>query len=171
MKKLKWNWGTKIALFYTIFVVFTLFMVYLASSQQYDLVTEDYYAQEIAYQGTIDSKERVKDLKNILQTSIEGNQLKITFPNEGQAIQGSINCFRPSDESKDFQESFMAKNGIHAIPLSQFIRGKYILKIKWGVLSDGSSKGVEMKAETETKESTTSLNNLNYYQEQIIIIP
>ena len=144
---MKWNWGTKIGLLYTVFVLFTLGMVYLAVNQKYDLVTEDYYAREIAYQGTIDSRQRAENLDKELTTSIEGNNLKVVFPQQNAELKGSIVCFRPSDESKDFTEEFSINDGIYKIPLSQFIRGKYTLKINW------DEKGV------------------TYYKEQIIVIP
>ena len=51
---MKWNWGTKIGLFYSSFVLFILGMIFLSSQEQYDLVTEDYYAAEINFQSTID---------------------------------------------------------------------------------------------------------------------
>ena len=177
---MKWNWGTKIAIFYSSFVVFTLFMVYMAFSEQYDLVTEDYYAEEIAYQGTIDSKQRTKRLKNNLLTTIEGKELKITFPNQGKTVEGSINCFRPSDESKDFQLKFLAENGTYSIPLEKFIRGKYTLKIEWKVVSDETTTSASINLEKTNQAETNSSNEADllaakndesYYQEQIIIIP
>ncbi len=144
---MKWNWGTKIGLLYTAFVVFILVMVYLAFGQKYDLVTEDYYAQEVKYQGTIDSRTRAENLKENLTTSIEGDFLKVIFPQQNTLLKGTINCFRPSDQSKDFTEEFETENGYYKIPLNKFISGKYTLKIKW---NEGS---------------------LAYYKEQIVILP
>ncbi|MGB1317661.1 MAG: FixH family protein, partial [Flavobacteriales bacterium] len=48
------NWGWGISIFYGSFVVFMLGMVTLAFQQDFDLVADDYYEQEIAYQGRID---------------------------------------------------------------------------------------------------------------------
>ncbi|MEQ8624948.1 MAG: FixH family protein [Vicingaceae bacterium] len=144
---MKWNWGTKIGLLYTVFVLFIIGMVYMAFNQKYDLVTEDYYAEEIAYQNTIDSKSRTKQLNGNLTTAIEGKYLKLVFPEKEAALKGSVICFRPSDERKDFTEEFNITNGIYKIALSKFIAGKYTLKISW------------------------QQNDLSYYKEQIIIIP
>ena len=144
---MKLNWGTKIAALYTSFVVFILFMVYLSFGQKFDLVTEDYYAQEIAYQNTIDSKERAERLKKRLSISIDKNQLKLSFPQQTDDIKGKVLCFRPSDESKDFEEEILTKNGFFYIPLDKFIKGKYLLKVSW------------------------SSNNISYYEEQTIVLP
>ena len=144
---MKWNWGTKIGLLYTVFVLFIIGMVYMAFNQKYDLVTEDYYEKEIAFQGTIDSKVRAENLEGNLTTGVDGPNLKIIFPQQHKLIEGTINCFRPSDESKDFTEDFKTDIGFHKIPLNKFIRGKYTLKIKW---HDGE---------------------IDFYKEQIVIIP
>ena len=144
---MKINWGIKIALFYSTFVLFIIFMVYMASQQKYDLVTEDYYAQEINYQGTINSTARAEKLESSIVTSIEKNELKVEFPQKETAISGNIQCFRPSDEAKDFKIGFQTELGFHKIPLNKFTRGKYLLKITW--LAEGVS----------------------FYKEQTVIIP
>jgi hypothetical protein len=144
---MKLNWGTGIAIFYIVFVLFTGFMVYKAFGEDFDLVTEDYYAQEIKFQDKIDSRTRAEKLDASLQSVVDGKNLKIIFPQQEEALSGSINCFRPSDETKDFTESFETANGFHTIPLNKFIKGKYLIKVDW------------------------SANDIEYYQEQTIIIP
>ncbi len=141
------NWGTKIAIVYTSFVLFIGFMVYMAFGQQYDLVTEDYYAEEIKYQEVIDSKIRAESLEGQLTVSIEKGQLKVTFPQKDAKIDGSIQCFRPSDQSKDFEVSIKGRQAFKTIPLEKFSRGKYLLKVSWKV------------------------DDLQYYKEQIVVIP
>ncbi len=145
--KIKWNWGTKIATFYITFVAFIIFMVYSSFSENYDLVTEDYYAQEIKYQQTIDSRNRANEMSQNLQVAIDGNQLLVLFPKEGDKIKGTLMAFRPSDEKKDFREQLNVKHGKHVIPLNRFSRGKYRLKIEW------------------------TFDELRFYNEQIIVIP
>ena len=133
---MKWNWGTKIGLLYSGFVAFILFMVYLSFGQQYDLVTEDYYAAEINYQETIDSKSRASSLNEPLRATIEGNQLLLHFPGTTENIEGSLEAFRPSDQSKDFSKSFELVENKYAIPLQQFVKGKYYLKVHWSVAEE-----------------------------------
>jgi hypothetical protein len=145
---MKFNWGTKIGIVYTVFVLFILGMVYLAFGEKFDLVTEDYYAQEIAFQEKIDSKNRLNNLDKELNIKLESGELIIYFPHGvNTQIQGKVNCFRPSDENKDFEVKVNTTAAKQSIPLEQFVKGKYTLKIDW-------------KAEDE-----------HYYTEQIIIIP
>lgn len=141
------NWGTKIAIVYISFVLFIVFMVYMAFGQQYDLVTEDYYAEEIKYQEVIDSKKRADLLEDQLTVSIDAQQMKVKFPQKNARINGKIQCFRPSDQNKDFEVILNNNLGIENIPLEKFSRGKYLLKVSWEV------------------------DSLQYYQEQIVIVP
>jgi hypothetical protein len=145
---MKVSWGTKIAVFYITFVVFTLGMVFMAFNQDFDLVTEDYYAQEIKYQQKINDSERAQNLEESLQINITGSQLNIILPNEEAEItSGTITCFRPSDESKDFDVNVISNQKTQVIQLNKFIKGKYVLKMDW-VAADQT-----------------------YYEERTIIIP
>ena len=151
---MKFNWGTGIAIGYTTFVLFIGFMVYKAFGEDFELVTEDYYAQEIKFQDKIDSKARARKLDGNLQTIVVGKNLKILFPQKEMALKGNVNCFRPSDETKDFTETFDVQDGTFSIPLNKFIKGKYLIKVEWSEAN--SNDGVKSQ---------------NYYQEQTIIIP
>ena len=122
---MKFNWGPGIAIGYTTFVLFIGFMVYKAFGEDFELVTEDYYAQEIKFQDKIDSKARARKLDGNLQTIVVGKNLKILFPQKEMALKGNVNCFRPSDETKDFTETFDVQDGTFSIPLNKFIKGKY----------------------------------------------
>lgn len=129
---MKLNWGTKIASVYIAFVAFIIVMVYLSFGEKYDLVTEDYYAQELAFQDKIDAKNRLESLDENLHTSIENEYLKVDFPHaETTELNGNIHCFRPSDESKDFVVKLENEKKAKHIPLNQFSSGKYLLKISW----------------------------------------
>ena len=50
MSTFKFHWGYGIALFFTAFVVFILTAVFTSTKENIHLVTEDYYAEELAYQ-------------------------------------------------------------------------------------------------------------------------
>ena len=144
---MKWNWGTKIALLYSSFVFFILYLVYLSFKQDFDLVTEDYYAEEIKYQETIDSKARADALETNLQAIIESKKLVVLFPQSDAKVNGNIKCFRPSDKTKDFEVEVKVDDGKFSIPIEKFISGKYLLKVDW------------------------SSRNENYYKELTVIIP
>lgn len=145
---MKFNWGTKIALLYIGFIGLIIFMVVKSFGEKYDLVTEDYYAKEIAFQSQIDDRIRTEELDRKLIVKTTSSALEIEFPHDkNTALKGSVNCFRPSDKSYDFVEQFEIDENLYSIPLSKFISGKYRLKMQW------------------------SSNDKDYYEEKIVIIP
>ena len=56
------NWGWKIVVVYSGFVVMTLGMVFYFMGHKVDLVAKDYYKQEIEYQDQIDKITNAKSL-------------------------------------------------------------------------------------------------------------
>lgn len=141
------NWGKGIAILYISFVLFIGFMIYLSTTQQYDLVTEDYYAEEINYQSKIDSKQKASQLTEELKVFLKEGSLVLEFPKEVNITNGTVKCFRPSNKEKDFEVPLSLKKQKQHIPLSKFVKGKYVVKTNW-------------QSEKET-----------FYNEQIVIIP
>lgn len=123
------NWGKGIALVYTAFVVGMLGLVYLAVSQDFDLVAEDYYEQEIAYQGRIDQLTNAKDDgQKVIVSEIDG-AIRLNFASEANDVK--VHFFRPSDDTKDFKlESATVKSDL-SVPVTQFSSGKYLVKVEW----------------------------------------
>ncbi|TNF23874.1 MAG: hypothetical protein EP314_08680 [Bacteroidetes bacterium] len=123
------GWGTRIALFYGSFVVFILFMVYMAVQQDFDLVADNYYEQEIAYQ------ERIDQMNN---ANSDGQKVTITKGDDGyqlafskKAEEVKVHFFRPSDDTKDVLLEEAAVESVLAVPSSQLIAGKYLVKVEW----------------------------------------
>ena len=58
------NWGYKILTVYIIFIAGILLLVFKSSTQNQDLVTKDYYEQELKYQQVIDATERANALSS-----------------------------------------------------------------------------------------------------------
>jgi len=97
------NWGWSIV---WSFVGFALFIGYLAVRSfqtNVDLVTEDYYQQELEYQNRIEHTTNANQLEEKLSISQEEQQLTIQFPEAvAKNIQGTISLFRPSDARFDY---------------------------------------------------------------------
>lgn len=140
------NWGYRIAIFFTCFVLFMLTMVYKCVQQDFDLVAENYYAQEIAYQDRIDRLANTAKLEKKPIYEVRESYLNIDFPFAIES--GKIYCFRPSDETLDFEHLLaLSEQYQYKIPLSEFTTGVYKLKVEW------------------------QQNAINYYQEKEIFIP
>lgn len=125
------NWGTRIALFYGAFVAFMLFMVYLAFNQDFDLVADDYYEQEIAYQERIDQMTNANNdgQKVLIKKATNGYSLHFSE----QVNDVKIHFFRPSDDTKDIMMEHASVDTLLIVPSEKLIPGKYLVKVEWKV--------------------------------------
>jgi nitrogen fixation protein FixH len=95
---------------YAIVVCMVMFMAYIASfvykalNQDVDLVSKDYYEQEIKYQDKIDMVGRTKAAGDVsIKYNPETAAILLQLPEsfKGQTITGKINLFRPSNDELD----------------------------------------------------------------------
>ena len=103
-KKSTFSFGTGIALAYTSFVLFMLYMVYRSVTQKdIFLVTESYYEEELKYQDKIDQMTLANQLSSKATLVVEGNEMLLTFPKESVGTSGEIAFYRPSNPAFDFK--------------------------------------------------------------------
>jgi hypothetical protein len=97
------NFGVKITILYLSFVALILTLVFLSFGQKVELVSKDYYAQELKYQDKIDAINNTNALASSIDHKIEASTIVLNINPElnSSGLSGSINFFRPSDSSKD----------------------------------------------------------------------
>lgn len=131
------NWGVKIAALYIGFVILILTMVNMAMNQKVDLVSKDYYEQELNYQDKIDKANRTAGLKEELNVKVSEHSLLLKFPEQfkGQPVKGKIYFFRPSDESMDKTINFSLTDSslVLNVGTDQLKKGAYKTQIDWEV--------------------------------------
>ncbi len=130
------SWGIKITILYIGFVVLIVTMVAMTMSQKVDLVSKDYYAQELKFQDKIDQSNRANALIEPLNWMVSNGKIEINFPKEfkNQKITGTINLFRPSDASLDKKIAVSSmQNGKQIISTSTLKAGVYKIQIEWKV--------------------------------------
>lgn len=127
------NWGYKILTAYLVFVAGILFMVFKTSGGNSELVTTDYYAQELKYQERIDQVKRTESLSGEVSCTITGNKLDVRFPADfkGKKLDGSITLYCPSDKNKDLKQSFTLTDETAAISLPAGYTGLFELHLAW----------------------------------------
>lgn len=130
---MKLNWGHKILAFYLVFVAGIMLLVFMANNQKVDLVTADYYDEELRYQDRIDESGRAAALSSPVQFSIQQGLLTIAFPKEFQEkkITGEVQLYCPSDEKKDIRQRIEVKGNIVKVTVPEVNKGAHIVKIKW----------------------------------------
>ncbi|PKV48303.1 hypothetical protein ATE84_0300 [Aquimarina sp. MAR_2010_214] len=133
---MKINWGTAIVLVFIGFISFILyFVVKMNTNQNYehDLVTEDYYKKELAFQKEINAEKNSKTLlKNIVvKKTAEG--LVISFPKDKNYsdISGTISLYRPSSKKLDFEIPISLTASELIIDDKNMLEGRWNITIDW----------------------------------------
>ena len=132
---MKLSWGYKIMLVYMLFVAGMGFLVFKASNQKFDLVTQDYYEQELKYQNIIDQSANAAKLSAPLVVERSAGQLTINFPAEMKGKQKSVDfyLYYPADAKRDFRKLIDISENEFTQPLPEAMNGNYELKLSWEV--------------------------------------
>jgi nitrogen fixation protein FixH len=133
-KKFKFNWGWGIFSFFTLFVGFMIFMVYMTTTINHDLVTSDYYKQEIEYQDKIDMKKNLAKTGQHVSVSENRNEVHVAVPINGEKTieKAEVYFYRPSDKSKDLKLN-QHLNGVFIVPKTQLTKGEYVIITQWTI--------------------------------------
>jgi hypothetical protein len=109
-------------------------MVYKSTSQDFSLVTEDYYKEEVEYQKQIDKKRNSAALEDKLKIEMLYNERKVRldFPAGLTEIHGEILFYRPSDVRQDvkFAVNLNSEN-YQDIWFDELQKGLWRVKVNW----------------------------------------
>ena len=136
MKSLKINWGTGVVIAIVAFIVFILSFVYktLAFDEyHHELVSDDYYKEELHYQQEIDKMNKAKALEEQLEIQRNDKGLVIIFPSTmaSEEIRGEVQLKRPSNAKLDYKMALMPKEGSMLIPDEHLVEGKWLVIVDW----------------------------------------
>jgi hypothetical protein len=133
---IKWNWGTKLAIWIIAFIVFILTFVYMSLNYDVGLVEKDYYPKGLKYQNRINAMSNAEKINADFVISQNIEDIEIITP-DIKVDSGTITFFRPSDNKQDrVFKLIITDENIITIPKSEFIVGKYILKFNWNHLEN-----------------------------------
>lgn len=132
------NWGYKITLVYITFVAGILFMVYKCTQQNIDLVSTNYYDQELKFSDQYNRQSNVEKSNYKLQFKYNEilKTLDIHYPPQlaTKGITGEISFFKPDNAALDFKIKVTPVVGnIQQIPVEKLTKGFWKLKINWSV--------------------------------------
>ncbi|WP_062061562.1 FixH family protein [Aquimarina longa] len=133
---MKINWGTSIVLVFIGFMSFILYFVIRMNTDkkyEHDLVTEDYYKKELAFQQEINAEENSKSLKNNISVKKTDKGLVISFPEDKnyKEISGSIFLYRPSNDKLDFRIPISLSDPEFLIKDENMIEGRWNITVDW----------------------------------------
>lgn len=130
----KFNWGWGIALFYSAFVVFMMFMVWECNQMKTQMVTDNYYGKELKYQEQLDKIRRSNSLGGPLRWMVNKKSVRLTFPVEvrNKNIKANILFYRPDNSANDFNVScFVDSSGSYTVSSEKFRHGEYRMQVDW----------------------------------------
>lgn len=136
--KFKFTWGHGVILALACFIIFicTLIFTIEFSKNTFDLVTDNYYEEEINYQKEIDATNHAALLqeKPKIETIPESG-IKIIFPKEFNYTNttGKFKLFRANSQALDInkKELDLSPSNTILIPAKVLVKGNYTLKLYW----------------------------------------
>lgn len=133
---MKWNWGKGLVVGMLMFMSFILYLVITMSTDKkynHDLVTEEYYAKELAYQNEIDKQSNLKSLSTTINGQRTENGWLLSFPKEVNQTNsnGKVFLFRPSNQNLDFEIPLVLDKSNLLIPDDRLLDGRWNITIEW----------------------------------------
>ncbi len=129
---MKFNWGTGIALFYLTFVAVLVFAVIKSRTYDNSLVSEHYYADDLAYQQQYDKLVNSQSLLNDLHISKSSEIITFQFPAEVGKAQGEIKFFCPFDSKQDFRVAISPDTRqLQHVDITKVKTGRWKIKVNW----------------------------------------
>jgi len=144
------SWGTKIAILYSSFVILIVFMVIVSMQQKVELVSDDYYANELVFQNKINEINNANALPEKITYNTFNNHFTLIFPTffKDKQITGNIQFYRPSDKLKDVNLPIHLNADLEqSVDLKKLSKGMYKMKVEW------------------------NCNKIGYFTEETIVIP
>lgn len=134
--KMKMNWGTGVVIAMILFMAFILSFVYksvVMKEYQHELMSEDYYRDELHYQEEIDKINNASELEENVKIIRSENGILIEFPKglDSDQITGKISLLRPSNKKLDLIVDIALKSSKQLIQEDQLVSGKYLVIIDW----------------------------------------
>lgn len=137
---MKFNWGTGILITIILFFLAVVAFFIYSSNLDINLVEENYYEKELAYQDKINRIKNTEALEGKISILLQNKVLQVDFPDffHGKNTEGHVLFYRPSDPAKDFIIPLQLNDSsFQAIDASRLEPGRYLVKIDW--TTDGIS--------------------------------
>lgn len=128
------NWGYKITIVIVVFILAICSMVYIASKQNNEMIDDNYYEKELAFQSLIDGANNLKAVSKQSIFSQDSEMVTITIPTGlySNISEGSIEFLRNDNQKMDLCRPLKPDSkGIQQLNKSLFIQGVYNARIKW----------------------------------------
>jgi hypothetical protein len=140
---MKFNWGTGIALFLTLFIIALISFVIFAWRQDVNLVHKDYYEKGVDYSARMDMDTRSAPYLDLISIDNRDDSVCITFPKNlaDRIDSGMVLFFRPSGHLLDTIFPLAFHDSLVFTDKTRLVPGRYIIKVSW--FSEGQAYEVD----------------------------
>ena len=131
------NWGNKLMVVFIIFAALIITLVYKAANTRFDLVSKDYYKDELRFQDKIDGIHKANSVSRVTLIQ-DAHTLTISMPKEmqGEKISGEAWFYCRSDAAKDKKFLLNLDDSNRLLIRKQaLVKGPYQLKLNWKSIS------------------------------------
>ncbi len=137
-KKFKFHWGWAILLVYATFMTVFLFYFYRSFQElkTNELVTKDYYEEELAYGDVLAKKQNADSMRVPVKILQIDKGVVLEFPKYIQAkeISGGVNLYKPDNKRLDKKINLkLDENNQMKIDKANFISGRWNVNIDWKI--------------------------------------
>ena len=129
-------WPYAIVAFFFVFIGFIAAFITWGVRQNTDLVSKDYYADEILFQNQIDTENRTRPFSSEVAVNYDSTRRAITIrvPAEHARVRptGRIYLYRPSDARLDRDISLSTDaGGVQSLDSSRLPPGLWKVRLRW----------------------------------------
>lgn len=128
------NWGKKLTIVFILFAGMIIFMVVKSFQQNFDLVSDNYYEDELVYQERIDAESNAASFSNGIIFTMSPDSVILSMPADGMTgfKSGTIVFYRASDAKLDVKKDLIIDSlGHQLFDRKQFVGGNYEVKLSW----------------------------------------
>ncbi|MCB0696784.1 MAG: FixH family protein [Chitinophagaceae bacterium] len=133
MSTMKLGWGGRIAVLYGGFVVLIAILVTGSMRQEIDLVADDYYQQELAYQDVLDAGKNQALLSAPVSIHADETSVTFEFPGEfnNKTINGTIQFYSAKNSAWDKNVPIENAQAVVNVERSVLQNTQYKIKLNW----------------------------------------
>lgn len=133
MSTMKIGWGTRIAMLYGGFVLIISALVTGSMRQDFDLVSKDYYQEELKYQEVIEAGKNQSVLSSPVAITATADVVHIVFPKEmdGKVNKGEVHFYSQVNAAWDKEIPLAGSHNSIVVPRHILYKTNYMVKIRW----------------------------------------
>lgn len=132
------TWGNKLLIVFGLFAALMSTLVYKCMKQNFELVSKDYYTEELRYQDKIDGMNNANKIGTVVVKE-EGDKVAIQLPKEvqGLATTGQAYFYCADNSTKDRKLDLKVNDeGLMVIDKAKVSKANYLVKLNFQTGND-----------------------------------